>query len=478
MSSRALAPTRQAVTPVLTAVPVGVLQRKCDCGQHTLAGGECEQCKTKRAKTTLLGGSILQRRSSNLVHEPRMSSIGGEQPPSSDAARTRVQAKLIVNEPGDRYEQEADLAAEQVMRRPVRSDSASTQEISRNLLQRREASSTGGFEVSGPVAEQIQSLRGNGSGLDASTRAFMEPRFQHDFSRVRVHTGESAAHVAREVGALAFTLGQDVIFGAGRYAPGTESGQRILAHELAHVVQQGGQSESGQIFRRLSPALCAKPADCAKPDTPGSGAASSWKLSIAVDKEQGGLGRLFTGNVGHTWVRLSDNSGEKYSYGFWPQVGFNSKKPFSSVAGCIHHPDTAHEPPNATNYLAKDYTLTNANYQKALGHAQSVCSSKPSYNLVSYNCTSFAIDDAKAAEVSPPASTTLAIHNPNALYEGIEENKSEGHTGLGALLGGLGGAAAGAGIGAAVGGLGGAIVGGLLGGVAGLVSGTLIGDVT
>jgi len=139
--------------------------------------------------------------------------------------------------------------------------------------------------------------------------------------------------------------------------------------------------------------------------------------------------------------------------------------------------DIAHEPPNAKSYLAKEYTVDNANFQNALHHAQSVCAAKPSYNLATYNCTSFAIDVAKAAKVSPPSSTTLAIHNPNALYEGIEKDRGEGHPGLGALLGGLGGAALGAGIGA-VGGLGGAIAGGLLGGLAGVIGGTLIGDVT
>jgi Domain of unknown function (DUF4157) len=66
----------------------------------------------------------------------------------------------------------------------------------------------------------------------------MEPRFGHNFGNVRVHTGEKAAESARAVDALAYTVGRDVVFGAGRYAPGTAAGQRLLAHELAHVVQQ------------------------------------------------------------------------------------------------------------------------------------------------------------------------------------------------------------------------------------------------
>jgi len=225
---------------------------------------------------------------------------------------------------------------------------------------------------------------------------------------------------------------------------------------------------------RVSAAQCSK--DCSKPDTLGGGGApSSWKVTLAVDMEQKGLGRLVSGNVGHTWVRLADNAGTKYSYGFWPQTGFNSKKPLSSVAGCVHHPDTAHEPPNATNYLEKEYTVAKPQFDQALRVAQSVCAANPAYNLATYNCTSYAIDLVKAAGMPTPASTTLAIHNPNALYEGIEENKPAGHPGLGALFGALGGGGIGAAIGSA-GGVGGAIAGGIIGGVAGLIGGTLIGD--
>jgi hypothetical protein len=74
--------------------------------------------------------------------------------------------------------------------------------------------------------------------LDAATRAFMEPRFVHDFSHVRVHTDAKAAESARAVNAQAYTVGQDIVFGAGQYAPGTRGGSQLLAHELAHVVQQ------------------------------------------------------------------------------------------------------------------------------------------------------------------------------------------------------------------------------------------------
>jgi hypothetical protein len=79
-----------------------------------------------------------------------------------------------------------------------------------------------------------------GQSLDHSTRAFFEPRFGYDFSRVRVHTDARAAESARSVSALAYAVGRDVVFGAGQYAPNTLAGRRLLAHELTHIVQQDG----------------------------------------------------------------------------------------------------------------------------------------------------------------------------------------------------------------------------------------------
>jgi peptidoglycan hydrolase-like protein with peptidoglycan-binding domain len=80
--------------------------------------------------------------------------------------------------------------------------------------------------------------------LDPATRGFMEPRFGHDFSQVRVHADPKAAESARAIDAVAYTVGHDVVFGADQYVPRTVSGRRLLAHELAHVVQQRGQEGS------------------------------------------------------------------------------------------------------------------------------------------------------------------------------------------------------------------------------------------
>jgi hypothetical protein len=93
-------------------------------------------------------------------------------------------------------------------------------------------------EVS-PIVHQV--LSSNGQPLDAETVAFFEPRFGHDFSQVRIHTDERSAESAQTVNALAYTVGQDVVFAQGQYMPETTEGKRLLAHELTHTLQQERQ---------------------------------------------------------------------------------------------------------------------------------------------------------------------------------------------------------------------------------------------
>jgi hypothetical protein len=97
-----------------------------------------------------------------------------------------------------------------------------------------------------PIVHEV--LRAPGQPLDASMRAFFEPRFGRDLGHVRAHTDAAAAQSAREVGALAYTVGSDIAFASGHYAPNTEGGRRLLAHELTHVVQQS-QGISVQLQR-------------------------------------------------------------------------------------------------------------------------------------------------------------------------------------------------------------------------------------
>jgi hypothetical protein len=83
-----------------------------------------------------------------------------------------------------------------------------------------------------------------GESLDGRSQAFFESRFRHNFSKVRVHTDGKAAQSAAAVNALAYTVGNDIVFGSARYRPETPAGQRLLAHELTHVVQQSGAPPS------------------------------------------------------------------------------------------------------------------------------------------------------------------------------------------------------------------------------------------
>jgi len=103
------------------------------------------------------------------------------------------------------------------------------------ILQRAAAGAGPVSEVPDVVHDVLSSP---GRPLDSGTRAFMEPRFGHDFSRVRVHIDAKASASARAVNALAYTVGRDVIFGAGQYAPETTAGRHLIAHELTHVRQQ------------------------------------------------------------------------------------------------------------------------------------------------------------------------------------------------------------------------------------------------
>jgi hypothetical protein len=102
-------------------------------------------------------------------------------------------------------------------------------------------------EVTPEIENGIQALRGNGQPLPEAVRAFFEPRLGSSLGHVRVHTDVQAAGMAQAVNARAFTLGHDVAFAAGQYAPETPEGRRLLAHELTHVVQQTGGKAFGRV---------------------------------------------------------------------------------------------------------------------------------------------------------------------------------------------------------------------------------------
>jgi len=162
-----------------------------------------------------------------------------------------LQTRLAIGKPGDQYEMEADRFAEQVMRMPERQLQRACdcgqycpkcqQDKPENRDEHLQVQRVASKDVDeAPIPDIVHDvLSSPGHPLDSDARAFMESRFHHDFGRVRVHTDAQAAESARAVNALAYTVGQDLVFEEGQYRPETLDGKRLLAHELTHVVQQG-----------------------------------------------------------------------------------------------------------------------------------------------------------------------------------------------------------------------------------------------
>jgi hypothetical protein len=205
--------------------------------------------------------------------------------------RLAIQAKLKVGPVGDKYEREADNVADHVLRmggpanphrsqkdgvqaRPLASSitplvqrlaSFITSSVQRQgeeeeiqtkpLVQRQEDEEEiqtksfvqrrkdGGFDAGPRIEGRLAALKGGGSPLPGNVRAYMEPRFGADFSGVRLHTGSEAMQMNRELQAHAFTHGQDIYLGAGAKSPGSPGGNHLLAHELAHTIQQTGSRD-------------------------------------------------------------------------------------------------------------------------------------------------------------------------------------------------------------------------------------------
>ena len=181
----------------------------------------------------------------------------------------RVQAKLKIGQHGDKYEQEADRVADEVMRMPEKqiqlkecSSPDCREEDEDKILQAKSVGSVGNAQAaSHPLIQNV--LASPGQPLDTATSRFMQSRFGQDFSDVRVHTDGQAAESARIVNARAYTVGRNVVFGAGQYTPETDKGRRLVAHELVHVGQQENinmfhPSDSNMIqlqtFRNCTPA--------------------------------------------------------------------------------------------------------------------------------------------------------------------------------------------------------------------------------
>jgi hypothetical protein len=164
----------------------------------------------------------------------------------------RVQAKLAAGESHDAYEQEADRVAGAVMQMPepeVQRQPAEEEEEEEEPGTVRRRAASGATPSTRAIETVPNAVRGGGQPLPTGLRRFFEPRFRFDFSEVRVHADANAARSAEALGAQAYTIGSDVVFGEARYAPGTESGRRLIAHELAHVIQQNNSGASGHTRR-------------------------------------------------------------------------------------------------------------------------------------------------------------------------------------------------------------------------------------
>ncbi|MBL7740232.1 MAG: DUF4157 domain-containing protein [Chitinophagaceae bacterium] len=175
-----------------------------------------------------------------------------------------IQPKLHINQPNDVYEQEADAIAERVMRMPdpatkplffqpkpaaltlIQKKCSYCKEEEEKIQMKGESHSNGVVTASSQVHDVIKS---SGQSMDTTTRNFMESRFGYDFGNVRIHNDSSAHQSSTAVNALAYTYENHIVFGAGHYKPESHMGKRLIAHELAHVIQQSKNANGGKTQR-------------------------------------------------------------------------------------------------------------------------------------------------------------------------------------------------------------------------------------
>jgi Domain of unknown function (DUF4157) len=168
--------------------------------------------------------------------------------PVSSPVLGKIQAKLTVNTPGDIHEQEAEAVAEQVTRMPAALAPEFQQQAEATKSIQPKTTGEAQVQTAPPIVNQV--LESAGRPLDASTRGFMEPRFGHDFGRVRVHSDSEAARSAQAIGARAYTAGKHIVFGPEQYNTARNDGLRLLAHELTHTLQSSDQGGANDLLRR------------------------------------------------------------------------------------------------------------------------------------------------------------------------------------------------------------------------------------
>lgn len=264
MSEMAQAMVEQQRQPFVPAS--GLLQRKCDkCRKkkqllHRRSAGQVNSDLTIPLAPGLLGSlDQTPNRVSSISMDPDFGHDFGRLPihalSLTDGETIGMQAKLAVNQPGDKYEKEADRVADKVlgMDSPFNLVGLQGSAWSRCNNQRMHPMKEDMIIQGGPIPvknyivphdqeSRIMSIIGSGQPLLANTRAFFEPRFGYDFSKIRIHTDSEASQMSKALAAQAFTYGNDIYFGSGSYDPDSNEGKRLLAHELTHVVQQTANS--------------------------------------------------------------------------------------------------------------------------------------------------------------------------------------------------------------------------------------------
>lgn len=173
----------------------------------------------------------------------------------------KVRAKRLLQRQGEEEEIQTkrllqrQWEEEEIQTRPLLQRQWEEEEIQTKATARDPES---GFDAGPNIEKRLAGTRGGGSPLPEGVRSFMEPRFGADLAGVRVHADSKAAQLNRELSAQAFTHGPDIYMGEGRYAPGTAAGDRLLAHELTHVVQQGAVVQTRCVLDEVQPAPVAE----------------------------------------------------------------------------------------------------------------------------------------------------------------------------------------------------------------------------
>jgi hypothetical protein len=171
-------------------------------------------------------------------------------PLSKQAAR---QTKIIVNAAKDEYEQEADRVAAQVLQMPTLQQQEPARHLSHSVqkMPKIQRTGIGSYVVDEKFSEQLNANKGQGEPLQPKLRNDFEAKFGCNFSGVRIHTGAHADALSCSIHARAFTTGSDIYFRQGEYQPKTTMGQRIIAHELTHVLQQGCSEKRQPVIQCL-----------------------------------------------------------------------------------------------------------------------------------------------------------------------------------------------------------------------------------